>query len=458
MTSNISIQKLKKFMEKYRIPNNDNKDATHQSWGSYNGLFKITNNDLFLTLYENALKDNNNLGILERPIEYNPLLVDIDITSQELQDNNRLYSTDDIIELLKIYNTALNEYLEISDKKYKFYVFEKAEARKNDNIFKDGFHIVVPKIIINNETKHKIRLKVIQLIKEKGLFNNSLQPIDKLVDKSIISSNGWFLYGSKKPSKTPNEVHYPYKLTKIYTNNLKDKSSQIQEDKDYLRMFSIYNNLENYNESKSLPLKIINDIPLDIVSNIEIDYTLDNNPSPSNFDNELIQILNKLDKVRFGYFDSWRDLLFIFINENWNISIFDKYVAQCNNYNKKRNFEIIKSIKPNENGLKRNTLYYWLKQDDPEYFKQIRKGNKNEIYDLAKKLTHNQVAKYYYNNIEPFKYCRSEASGWYEYNQFNILEHKGNNPPPSLLNNLSNTFQEIFINEKSNTITNTNGR
>ena len=117
MNSNISIKKLHEFMEQYRIPNNDNKDATHQSWGSYNGLFKITNNDLFLTLYENALKDNNNLGILERPLESNPILVDIDITSQELKDNNRLYSTVDIIELLKIYNTALNEYLEISDKK-----------------------------------------------------------------------------------------------------------------------------------------------------------------------------------------------------------------------------------------------------------------------------------------------------------------------------------------------------
>ena len=132
---------------------------------------------------------------------------------------------------------------------------------------------------------------------------------------------------------------------------------------------------------------------MDIVSNIDNELILDNNTSPSDFDNELIQILNKLDKSRFGYFDSWRDLLFIFINENWNISIFDKYVAQCNNYDKKRNFEIIKSIKPNENGLKRNTLYYWLKQDDPEYFKQIRKGYKNEIYDLAKNLTHNQVAK-----------------------------------------------------------------
>ena len=141
---------------------------------------------------------------------------------------------------------------------------------------------------------------------------------------------------------------------------------------------------------------------------------------------------------------------YLFLNENWNISIFDKYVSQCKNYNKKRNFEIIKTVKPNETGLKRNTLYYWLKQDDPEYFKQIRKGNKNEIYELVKNLTHNQVAKYYYNNIEPFKYCRSEASGWYEYNQFNILEPRGTNPPPSLLNNLSNTLQELFLNERNN--------
>ena len=42
---------------------------------------------------------------------------------------------------------------------------------------------------------------------------------------------------------------------------------------------------------------------------------------------EIIKVLDKLNKDRFSCFESWRDLLFIFVNENWNISIFDKYVS-----------------------------------------------------------------------------------------------------------------------------------
>ena len=73
---------------------------------------------------------------------------------------------------------------------------------------------------------------------------------------------------------------------------------------------------------------------------------------------EIAIILEKLNKDRFGYFDSWRDLLFIFVNENRDISIFNKYVEQCKNYNKKRNLEIIKTVKPNENGLKKNKTLF----------------------------------------------------------------------------------------------------
>lgn len=52
-----------------------------------------------------------------------------------------------------------------------------------------------------------------------------------------------------------------------------------------------------------------------------------------------------------------------------------------------------------------------------------------------------------YYNINPDKYKYSTISGWYEYNDFNILKNTGNNPPVSLLNNISKSLQEILKNE-----------
>ena len=52
---------------------------------------------------------------------------------------------------------------------------------------------------------------------------------------------------------------------------------------------------------------------------------------------------------------------------------------------KKETLKLLRRLNQMRTGFKKNTLFYWLKQDDPEYFKQLRKGNNNEIYDIAKK-------------------------------------------------------------------------
>ena len=46
------------------------------------------------------------------------------------------------------------------------------------------------------------------------------------------------------------------------------------------------------------------------------------------------------------------------------------------------------------------------------------------ILRLAQDLTQTIIAEYYYN-LEPNKYTRSERTGWYEFNQYNVLVPKG---------------------------------
>jgi len=163
-------------MNKHRVQNNhsvednDEDDYNYQSWGKLaQGCFKIEDSETFLTLYKNAIEEGADLSILERPTEYGPIVIDIDIKCPvEDYDSppNRLYNSDDLNKILQAYNKALGEFVELTDIKYNFYIFEKPNPKTLEDIYKDGLHIMIPNIIVNTEIKHKLRRKVIELLTE----------------------------------------------------------------------------------------------------------------------------------------------------------------------------------------------------------------------------------------------------------------------------------------------------
>ena len=63
-------------------------------------------------------------------------------------------------------------------------------------------------------TRHLIRQYVVNLCTDENIFETFLETPDKIIDKAVVSSNGWFLYGSKKPGGQM------YKLSQVYNYNL----------------------------------------------------------------------------------------------------------------------------------------------------------------------------------------------------------------------------------------------
>ena len=218
MSSNLkNLEKLIIYMNEHRVQreDNDEDDYNYQSWGKLvQGRFKIDDCETFLDLYKNAIEEGADLSILERPTEYGPIVIDIDLKYAVADYDSaptRLYTSDDLNKILNAYNKALGELVELTDIKYNFYIFEKPKPKTLDDIYKDGFHIMIPEIIVNTEIKHMVRRKVIELLTDIKLFDNSLTSLDKIVDKAVIQANGWFLYYSKKPGDK-----HPYKLTHIF--------------------------------------------------------------------------------------------------------------------------------------------------------------------------------------------------------------------------------------------------
>jgi P4 family phage/plasmid primase-like protien len=426
----IMSDNLISFLNEFRI-RDENLKPTHQSWGNLiQGKFIIDKSNIkdFLQLYSSVVKTTN-LSILEVQKEYSPILIDIDL-KQPITTTKRLYKKKDIMKLIKIYYHVMNDFLDLNTLDYNFYIFEKPSCTIKDDYIKDGFHIMIPEICTVTDVRHLIRKRVVDICNEDKIFEDDLDTADKIIDKSVVSSNGWFLYGSFKPAGLP------YKLSKIYNNKF-EKTDISFEDDDLIKYFSIHYKSKRYSEKNAIQVK--NVINKNINTKVQIEI--------SNNENEINSILEHLDKSRFNNYDEWLKLYFIFVNENYDLELFDNYSSSCSNYNKNNNKSILQNIKQKSDGYTKASLYYWLKEDNPEYFEELI-VRKNDIYKLAENLTQNDLAKFYYN-LEPYKYCRSDKSGWYEYNKFNILESYGVKFPISLLNDMSDKIQDLFIKERN---------
>lgn len=238
-----SLIKLENFLNEHRWDETNNNEHTHLSYGKIKGKFifdKIQRKE-FMNLYCKAIKNGNQLSILEKQKEFGPLVIDIDLKVNG-SENERLYNDNMIMDVIKLYTNELNNYINFSENEktidYEYFIFEKNKPTHKEGIIKDGFHIMVPNLCLSFNDKFYLRDKVVKKASENNLFNNFLETTDKIIDKAIIKSNGWFLYGSTKPER----LDVPYKLTKIYRYSYVDKK-KITINKKQLFFYNVNSNL-----------------------------------------------------------------------------------------------------------------------------------------------------------------------------------------------------------------------
>jgi P4 family phage/plasmid primase-like protien len=159
----------------------------------------------------------------------------------------------------------------------------------------------------------------------------------------------------------------------------------------------------------------------------------------------LIELLDGLKNRRWTDYGDWIKIYCVFINENLDINIFNKYSKTSDKYNKEDNINILKSIKICE-GYKYATLYHMLKEDDIKVFNKLQK-ERQDIWKIIENVNHHDFAKLYYSLV-PHKYIKDgqqkKNNGWYEYNNKNIIMPR-EDVPASLLNDLSNKLQTYII-------------
>jgi hypothetical protein len=213
------------FINKHRCSDN----ITHTILAKKGGKFCFTGYTYqqFLNKYIQLLdtQQNINLHFVERPNSNGVTYLFLDIDYDQ-NDNKRLYNIDHIKQIVSITNIFISNTFSISYDQLTTFITEKEKPSTKSNIYKDGFHICYPYLILEEKHRYYVTDYLIEEMK-KGVFLQGINyknNVEKIFDTSIIKSNGIMMYGSKK------EGGQLYKLTHIYDHNLNDIDINIEND------------------------------------------------------------------------------------------------------------------------------------------------------------------------------------------------------------------------------------
>ena len=149
----------------------------------------------------------------QKDLDVSPLLIDIDLKYPTGTVLEKHYDENVMKKLSASYFTFLAKYVDTSN--VMCYVQERDSPYVDkDGFIKDGFHMILPDITCAPLLKEQARYFVMKDCKDLLLGLGSINCIDDIVDKAVISKNGWFVYGSSKAGASP------YLITHVWDNNL----------------------------------------------------------------------------------------------------------------------------------------------------------------------------------------------------------------------------------------------
>lgn len=460
---NIQSNNISKFLKPYDAKNGEYNVNSHFSMYCKSGCWLIPSDKYpeFLKNINNEIDINPNreMHYMEKPNnQYNMVKIDVDLrfktTEKEIKTNilERHYDEEFIELIVNIISQNIRDIIEIKEN-YNIYVQEKLEPRfYNDEkkIKKDGIHILIPEIVMSNKALLILRDKLIKNDKLKELFKSigNTNEIHDVIDKRIINTNSWYIYGCGKPEDHGKyyTVSKVYKVMKKNDGYIVKKTQSNKTLKDFITMFSNFGKEENSNY-------IIDLDEYDDESLNKLQYgNKDRENMLRNFANnqhnqvnikktcslnaiEIKAFLNCLKKERADdYMDWWSIGLCLYNMDIRNFNVWSHWSSQSDKYDintceKMWYEEYPKSAKYNLGFTK---LREMSKQDNPEEYKKIFGIKKRAFFDewihahttdthMGKSLSINTLAEYisiYIRDYASFDIACAvpgTSSIWYKY-------------------------------------------
>ena len=246
----ITIQKYYKFINDCKVYK---KKHTYTSFGPSDkcGTYDIPDDkhEEFMKLYSKVMK-HEELYMIERPREVSPLIFDLDWKFSN-KYKKRQYTEETLKYTIITLTKILKQYYKLTYDNVLAFVMEKPKPThviKKDQ-YKDGIHIIYPFLGVSTDMRYLIRDELYDKIKKENGFGkiDSINNLDDIIDKCIISSNGITMYGSQKYGGQL------YELTHVY--NHKGEDMEIEDIVHYKKDLPAILSNRKYNDDEEADFK-----------------------------------------------------------------------------------------------------------------------------------------------------------------------------------------------------------
>lgn len=430
---------IQELLKKHFVDSEDTVWHTHVSMVQPRGKFQFDRNisDEFWDTYCDSMLSETIpiVGIAEKPHNYTPVLVDIDLKIKE-EDNTKfgdhLYNQEQVKQVVQAYQSTLRHIVEgCEDSNLACILLEKPIYYINSNdtrYVKNGFHLHFPNLFLSkiDQTVHLFP-RVKKLIADMHVFQNlGIQDSASVVD-SCCCTVPWLLYGSRK-----SEDSEPYLATTVF-----DSNCAIVDIEEEFSDYKLYNSDEDLidvkgNVMKYLP-RILSTIPygrethdvkdgLDLIKEIQAITRTNIKKHISISCEEALKISERLLPMiadfRADDRNEWMGIGWVLYN------IGDGGEVALNQWlefsSRSEKYDEAKCIYEWERMAKRDktigTLKHFAKYDSPELYAEYLKEQVDPIMKQSLNGSHNDIARVlhaYYG--DEFRCASIAGKTWYQF-------------------------------------------
>ena len=431
--ANTSVKKI--------LQNNyaENEYHTHVSMIKPRGRF-VFNREALESFWDSYQKSDEVLGIAEKPQQYIPVLVDVDIKVPKddiLVFGEHLYTEAQVLAIIKYYQDVLSDTVQDIEKKHLTCVLLEKPIYEDGVYQKNGFHLHFPKIFLNKDDIKKYIIPRIQkLVKEAETFKNlGLTDEKKIIDD--CSRNPWLLYGSVK-----DEDKKPYKLTKIYDY----RQSEITLEQAFFtykiydqneQQIPITDNIEYY-----IP-RILSIVPygretMELKTGLEVigvekikpKQIRERKPKNPNV-NETLKLIQKLlpllSESRAEDHGDWLKVGWIIHSEtngcDEGLELWLEFSARCDEkYDEEACRDLWDKMEDKRDGVSMGTLHYYAKTDSPDGYKDVMKSfRKDDIDDCIRGGQTDFGELFYKLRNETIKVVSQKSGAFYYWHETKLI-------------------------------------
>ena len=412
-----SFSTLRKFLESHRVKGSG-KRHTNTSMANPKGSFDIPDDKYneFLELYQDAVLSGNKLSLIEKHTTVGPIIIDLDFRHdyEPGTEIEREFIDDDIVNILKLYNEEIMKIFNIDPAKQLIScVFMREKPYVKDTVKRDGVHIMYPYIISEPNAQLHLRDCVIKRITNEFEELNLKNSVSNVIDKCVIDSNGWFLFGSTKPHLGPYEWKHTYNMNLM-------EIDQTELD---------FEDIENLPEFFSIRRHKVSSMIKEEVKESIYKYSkkktsktlMKKNHLINNYNCENIQsLVNILSKERADNYQTWMEVGWALHNiDSANYQLLQYWIEFSKNSKKFKDGECETQwakFKPKPDGLTIASIYYWAKQDNPHEYNKIKSKEIHYYIKQSYNCTNYEIAKVLHVMFEHQFVCVAiKGKKWFQF-------------------------------------------